>query len=134
MSKHSRFVSCLNNIESILILHRSLHSFRVVGMTARLMLAAFAWNCRPQHDQQDPKTPSVIWSRRRKCWVCRTRSKRAGLHPHIPVLMDRLIDVFTHKRQLPRITRPQHIEILGAQVQRPSLDELIDRRVVRYQQ
>ena len=38
----------------------SLHPFCVVGMIARLMLAAFAWNCRPQHVQQDPNTPSVI--------------------------------------------------------------------------
>ncbi len=38
----------------------NLHPFRVVGMTARLLLAAFAWNCRPQHVQQDPNTPSVI--------------------------------------------------------------------------
>ena len=38
----------------------SLHPFCVVGMIARLMLAAFAWNCRLQHVQQDPNTPSVI--------------------------------------------------------------------------
>ena len=38
----------------------SLHPFRVIGMTARLLLVAFAWNCRPQHVQQDPKIPRVI--------------------------------------------------------------------------
>ena len=38
----------------------SLHPFRVVGMTARLLLVAFAWNYRPQHVQQDPKIPRVI--------------------------------------------------------------------------
>ena len=38
----------------------SLHPFRVVGMTARLPLVAFAWNYRPQHVQQDPKIPRVI--------------------------------------------------------------------------
>ena len=62
-----------------------------------------------------------------------------GLHPHIPVLMDWghwMVAVFTHKRQLPRIrvTRPQHIESLGAQVPQASLDELIEKRVVRYRQ
>ena len=38
----------------------SLHPFRVAGMTARLLLVAFAWNCRQQHVQQDPKIPRVI--------------------------------------------------------------------------
>ena len=57
-----------------------------------------------------------------------------GLHPHTPVLMDWMVAMFTHKRQLPRITRPQHIESLGAQVPQASLDELIEKRVVRYRQ
>ena len=97
------------------------HSFRVVGMTARLMLAAFAWNCRLQHVQQDPKTPSVIWSRRRKCWVCRTRSEPAACTRTFRCWWTGWL-----WRQLPRITRPQHIEGLGAQVPRLSLGELID--------
>ena len=64
-------------------------------------------------------------------------SHTIGLHPHTPVLMDWghwMVAVFTHKRQLPRITRPQHIESLGAQVPQASLDELIEKRVVRYRQ
>ena len=76
---------------------------------------------------------NLVKKRRRKYWVCRTRSQRAasaGLYPHTPVLMDWVVDVFTHKRQLPHITRLQHVESLGAQVPRPSLDELIEKRVL----
>ena len=108
----------------------SLHSFRVVGITTRLLLAAFAWNCRPQHVQQDPKTPSVInFGKDVASTWCVAHDRSGWSAPaHSGV------DVFPHRRELPRITRPQHIGILGAHVSRPSLDELIEKRVVRYQQ
>ena len=108
----------------------SLHPFRVVGITARLLLVAFAWKCRPQHVQQDPKTPSVInFGQDVTSTGCVAHDRSGWSAPaHSGV------DVVPNRRELPRITRPQHIGSIGAHVPRPSLDELIEKRVVRYQQ
>ena len=63
----------------------------VIGTKARPMLAAPAWNYQPRLHPKKHVATDVVCSRKRKCWVLRTRSNRSGLHAHIPELMQWVI-------------------------------------------
>ena len=63
----------------------------VIGPKARPMLAALAWNYQPRLHPKKHVATDVVCSRKRKCWVLRTRSNRSRLHAHIPELMQWVI-------------------------------------------
>ena len=77
-------------------------------MKARLMLAALAWNHRSDPGVEKVAASEVVWSKRRKSWVLRTRSKLTSWKmdttpTHIPMLMRRVLHVHKEKIDLPPI-------------------------------
>lgn len=111
------------NVHSVLIIRsEQYHTFFIVGIKARLMLAALAWNYRPHRSRHNPVTSDIIGWRGRKCWVLSYR----------PMLMQWVIAMYRENIILPPITRPAEIKIAGYHVPKPKKENLLVTRISRF--
>ena len=105
----------------------------ITGMKARLMLSALAWNYRPKPIPFKPVKTTVVWTRRRGDWLLRkTSQQQPYAQTHMPMLMERVSDVFMRNMKLPSITVPAGVAVLGASVPKPTKEELLASRVSRF--
>jgi len=95
------------------------------GMQARLMLAALDWNTR-LHERALAKdgTPKqeMIWSKRRKQWIIRSRYKNIG-GQHLHQLVNRVLEVHIDKIALAEMEVPADLPAHVANVEKPAMDE-----------
>ena len=101
--------------------------FLVVGMKARQMLSALAWNYRPCPVPDIPVETDVVFKKQRTSWRLRNRTQSAR-HNHRPMLMSRITDVVTGKGVLLPITVPAGV-VNGANVPQPTKEDLLAARL-----
>jgi len=106
--------------------------FLIVGMKARLMLSALAWNYRPRPVPDIPVETDVVFKKQSTSWRLRNRKQQSARHNHIPMLMSRITDVVTGKVVLPPITVPAGVAVIGANVPRPTKEDLLAARLTRF--
>lgn len=82
--------------------------FTYNSMKARLMLAALDWNCKSRSavtNEEGQIVQDLVYSKRRKMWVTRTRYDRRN--NHIESLMDRVVYVKENQVTLPPLRVPK---------------------------
>ena len=104
----------------------------ILGMKARLMLAAISWN--DLQRKRGPKEYVVRWSKRRANYVLERRTKRERTHVvpmHVSRLMEQVLEVTKGREALPPIAPPGNLKPRGGDTRKPSKEELLEERASR---
>jgi hypothetical protein len=104
--------------------------FHYDAMKARLMLAAMDWNSQTRVELTDDSgnvRESLVWSKRRKQWVRRTRYYKTSMN-HVESLINNVLEAKMHKHNLLPMERPHDLPKYVAKEQKPSLNDMKEKK------